>query len=95
MGVPVVTKQGDRFAARHTASHLAAVGLSELVAPDAEGYVAIACELARDLPRLEAMRAGLRARMASSPLCDGPGFARNLEAAYRKMWHRWCSDRGR
>lgn len=93
MGVPVVTKQGDRFAARHTASHLSAIGLSELIAPDPEGYVAIACELAQNLPQLEAMRRGLRTRMASSPLCDGAGFARDLEAAYRTMWHRWCAGR--
>jgi protein O-GlcNAc transferase len=95
MGVPVVTKQGDRFAARHTSSHLAAVGLSELIAPDPDGYLKIACELAEDLPRLGALRQGLRARMAASPLCDGPRFTRDLEAAYRTMWRRWCANRGR
>jgi predicted O-linked N-acetylglucosamine transferase (SPINDLY family) len=89
-GVPVVTKEGDRFASRHSASHLTAAGLRELIAPDSDGYLKIACELATDLPRLEALRKGLRARMAASPLCDGPGFTRNLEAAYRAMWRRWC-----
>jgi protein O-GlcNAc transferase len=95
MGVPVVTKRGDRFAARHSSSHLTAVGLSELIAPDADGYLEIVYKLAKDLPRLEALRQGLRARMAASPLCEGPGFTRNLEAAYRTMWRRWCADRGR
>ncbi|QEX17538.1 hypothetical protein FRZ44_28380 [Hypericibacter terrae] len=94
MGVPVITKKGDRFAARHSASHLTAVGLPELIAPDPDGYVALACGLAKDLPRLAALRAGLRGRMAASPLCDGPGFTRDLEAAYRTMWRRWCADRG-
>ncbi|QEX21991.1 hypothetical protein FRZ61_19200 [Hypericibacter adhaerens] len=90
MGVPVVTKQGDRFAARHSASHLTAVGLEDLVAPDADGYVEIARRLALDLPRLDALRHGLRPRMAASPVCDGAGFARDLEAAYRRMWRDWC-----
>lgn len=93
MGVPVVTKRGDRFAARHTASHLTAVGLPELIAPDDAGYVATACALAQDLSGLAAIRAGLRARMAASPLCDGPRFARDLETAYRAMWRRWCGIR--
>jgi len=90
MGIPVVTKRGDRFAARHSASHLAAVGLSELIAADVEGYVATARGLAEDLPRLAALRSGLRARMAASPLCDGARFARNLEAVYRAIWCNWC-----
>lgn len=93
MGVPVVTLGGDRFASRHTASHLSAVGLAELIASNPEEYLTIADELARDLPRLEALRASLRAHMAASPLCDGPRFTRDLEAAYRAMWRHWCETR--
>jgi predicted O-linked N-acetylglucosamine transferase (SPINDLY family) len=95
MGVPVVTKRGDRFAARHSASHLTAVGLPELIAPDAEGYIAIARGLAEDLQHLGELRSGLRGRMAASPLCDGARFARNLEAAYRNIWRNWCESRHR
>jgi protein O-GlcNAc transferase len=90
MGVPVVTKQGDRFAARHTASHLTAVGLPELIASDAADYVGTAHRLASDLPGLAALRRELRPRMAASPLCDGQRFAQDLEAAYRQMWRNWC-----
>jgi protein O-GlcNAc transferase len=95
MGVPVVTKRGDRFAARHSASHLTAAGLPELIAPDPAGYVATARGLAENLQCLAELRSGLRARMAASPLCDGARFARNLEAAYRAIWRNWCeSGRG-
>jgi protein O-GlcNAc transferase len=93
MGVPVITLGGDRFAARHSLSHLSAVGLPELIASDEDSYHSIATDLARDLPRLEALRSGLRERMAASPLCDGPRFTRNLEDAYRSMWHRWCEGK--
>jgi protein O-GlcNAc transferase len=93
MGVPVVTLGGDRFAARHSVSHLTAAGLPDLIADGPESYMRIVSELAADLPRLEALRSGLRARLAASPLVDGVRFARNLEAAYRAMWRTWCAAR--
>ena len=92
MGVPVVTKRGDRFAGRHSTSHLAAAGLPELIAADAEEYLDIACGLASDLDRLAALRRTLRPRMAASPSCDGRRFTRDLEAAYRRLWRRWCDE---
>ena len=52
--------------------------------------ILLATYLASDLPRLATLRRGLRDRMAASPLCDGPAFARKLEAAYRSMWRDWC-----
>jgi protein O-GlcNAc transferase len=47
-------------------------------------------ELAGDLNRLAELRGGLRARMRESHLCNGPAWTRELEEAYRAMWHRWC-----
>jgi len=52
--------------------------------------VRIAVDLARDLPRLAALRAQMRARIAASPLCRPEPYARSVEAAYRRMWERWC-----
>jgi predicted O-linked N-acetylglucosamine transferase (SPINDLY family) len=92
MGVPVVTWPGALFAGRQTLSHLSTVGLTETVARDATDYVQLAAALARDLPRLAAIRAGLRAQMAASPLCDGPRFAGNLATLLRDTWRRWCVE---
>jgi protein O-GlcNAc transferase len=93
MGVPVVALQGDRHSARVGASLLNTLGLSELLAQDAEGYVRIAVQLACNPEKLAAMRAGLRSRMQASPLLDQSGFTRQLEAAYFDMWRTYCASR--
>jgi predicted O-linked N-acetylglucosamine transferase (SPINDLY family) len=91
MGVPVVTLAGTHFASRMGVSLLSGVGLTELIANSPEDYVRRAAELATDLPRLAALRTGLRERLVRSPLCDGPGFTRELEGAFRAMWRAWCA----
>ena len=90
MGVPVVTLYGDRHAGRICASVLKAVGLERLIARDPGEYVRIATGLANDLDELERLRAGMRDRLRASALCDGAGFTRRLEQAYREMWGEWC-----
>ena len=91
MGVPVVTLRGDHFVSRLGASLLTGLGARELIADSCNEYVEIATSLADDVPRLMQLRARLRQRMLTSPLCDGPRFTRGLETAYRQMWHPWCA----
>ena len=83
MGVPVITLAGRAHAGRVGASLLAAVGLDELVAHTPKEYVALATGLAGDLDRLAALRAGLRPRMATSPLCDKADYARAVDISTR------------
>jgi predicted O-linked N-acetylglucosamine transferase (SPINDLY family) len=91
MGVPVVTLPGRSFAGRHSLSHLSVAGLTQTIAADPDDYVAIIRRLGADRDRLAALRAGLRARLAASPLCDGPRFARHLEQALRGLWRERCA----
>ena len=88
MGVPVITCPGETFASRHSLSHLSNAGLTETIAGDLEEYVEIAVSLAGDLQWLAALRAGLRQRMAVSPLCDGKRFAANLAIVLREAWRQ-------
>ena len=95
MGVPVVTvPTGPLPFARHGLAFLTALGLPELVARDEGDYVAIAVALPRDPARLAALRGSLRARMAASPLCDGPRFARHFADGLRTMWRDWVQRAG-
>ncbi len=93
MGVPVITCPGETFASRHSLSHLSNVGLTETVAATLDEYVELAVSMADDLKRLEAIRAGLRERMAASPLCNGKQFAGNLTRVLRDVWRKWCRQK--
>jgi predicted O-linked N-acetylglucosamine transferase (SPINDLY family) len=92
MGVPVVVLAGATHASRVGVSLLASVGLADWAADSLEAYVERAVRAARELDRLRLLRAGLRERMAQSPLTDAKVLTRDLEAAYRRMWRRWCES---
>jgi predicted O-linked N-acetylglucosamine transferase (SPINDLY family) len=95
MGVPVVTLAGDRHASRVGVSLLSAVGLPGLIAKDESDYIRIAADLAGDRTRLAKLRTDLRGMMAGSVLCDGPAYARRVEAALRAAWREWCAKQRR
>ncbi len=90
MGVPVITRVGKTWVGRGGLSQLFQLGLLELAAESDEGFVSAVVALAGDLPRLAALRQQLRGRLEQSPLMDAERFARDVEAAYRKIWRAYC-----
>ena len=87
-GVPVVTVLGAPFAQRVAASLLHSVALDELVCADGPAYKRTVIALAGDGPRRAALRTHLLEQRRNSPLFDGAGFARDIEALYLRMWTR-------
>jgi len=92
MGVPVVALAGPTHMSRVGVSLLTRAGLPELVADTPARYIEIAAGLAADRERLRTLRAGLRARVAGSSLCDAARVTRELETALRQVWRDWCRD---
>lgn len=90
MGVPVVTRVGDTFAGRHSATHLGAAGLADFCATSDDAYVEIALSWARRPQALGALRARLRGQILQSPLTDQSRFADHMDSAMRELWHAWC-----
>ena len=90
MGVPLVTLSGDRHAARVGVRLLTLIGLPELIAETEDAYVAIAASLADRVEQLEALRAGMREQLRTSPVGDIETMTRAIESAYRYAWRRWC-----
>ncbi|MSP49087.1 MAG: tetratricopeptide repeat protein [Alphaproteobacteria bacterium] len=90
MGVPLVSLAGPSLVGRLGASMLARAGLSDLIAKSPDDYVRIAAGLAGDLPRLAALRGGMRHRLAQASLSNGRIFAMEMERVYRDLWRQWC-----
>lgn len=93
MGVPVITRRGRTIAGRQGESILTRIGLADWVADGDDDYVDRAVRCDRDRDSLTALRRGMRRRMLASALCDGPRFARSLDAAFRRIWQNGC-ERG-
>lgn len=62
----------------------------DTVAGDPTQFVELCRRLCADPAALAGLRAGLRDRVAVSPLCDARLKARHMERAYHALWRRWC-----
>ncbi|MQX36144.1 tetratricopeptide repeat protein [Roseospira navarrensis] len=88
-GVPLLTYDGDRWAARISASLLYAAGLDRFVAPSIDGLVETAIAMATGDGAWEALRDWrhrARAVIGASAACDTRAFAATMEAHYYAMF---------
>jgi predicted O-linked N-acetylglucosamine transferase (SPINDLY family) len=84
-GLPVVTRKGNSYASRVSASLLKSIGLEELVTQTETDYETLAISLAQDPGRLKNLRNRLVQNRATAPLFDTPHFARNIENLYTRI----------
>ncbi len=89
MGVPVITRRGDRFLSHMGESIAHNAWLQDWIAADNDEYVAKAVQHTADLGSLATLRAGLRQQVLTSPVFDASRFARNFETAMWGMWQTW------
>lgn len=95
MGVPLITRVGERLVSRVGLQVLSQIGLTTCVAHSDEEYVAKAVALAGQGESLATLRSVLRARLLQSSLCDGPRFARAWEKVCRQMWQQYIESRNK
>jgi len=88
-GLPVLTLMGKSFASRVSASLLNAIGLPRLITNTQEEYEALAIELAMNPGKLTDTKLKLANNLITAPLFDTPLFAKNIEAAYIKIYKRY------
>jgi predicted O-linked N-acetylglucosamine transferase (SPINDLY family) len=89
VGLPVVTRGGSSFRSAMAGAMLRAIGMDELIAGgDAERYVAIVCELARDGDRRLRLSRVIQQRMTGTPrpaFLDSAGYAIRIAKAFEAM----------
>ena len=91
MGVPVVTLEGNRHAARVGVALLNGIGHPEWIAKDDEHFIRIASGLAKSGEYLNTIRPVLRKEFIACPMMDYAGQARRFEGAIRDCWKAYCS----
>ncbi len=89
MGVPVVSRYGERRSTRFSYGILHTVGLGELAAATTEEYIEKAVALASDTDFLDILHKNLRPMMEKSPLMDATLYIKEVEAHYENIWKHW------
>lgn len=94
MGIPVVTRVGERHAERVGYSILTHLGVDATIARDDDEYVTIACRLARDRAWRDAISSDIIAALPRSGLADFDRYTRSLEDAYERALTPYAQRRG-
>ncbi len=92
VGLPVLTRIGESFAARVGASLLNASGLPELVTTTQQQYEAMAISLASEPALLAQINHRLHHNRPTMPLFDTGQFTSHLENAYTQMYERYQAE---
>jgi predicted O-linked N-acetylglucosamine transferase (SPINDLY family) len=89
MGIPIVTKVGEQFAARNSYTMMMNVGVTEGIAWNDKEYVEWGIRLGNDIALRQDIATRLQKSRQTAPLWNGEKFARDLESAYQQMWQRY------
>lgn len=89
MGIPLVTRVGQQFAARNSYAFMMNVGVTEGIAWTDEEYVEWGIRLGKDEALRWQIMGKLRASRQTSPLWNAQQFTREMEKAYKQMWQRY------
>jgi len=89
MGIPLVTRVGQQFAARNSYTMMMNVGVTEGIAWTDEEYVEWGVRLGKDEALRQQVAWKLKASRQTAPLWNAKQFTRQMEAAYSQMWARY------
>ena len=88
-GIPLVTRAGQQFSGRNSFAMLTQVGVEAGIAWSDREYVEWGVRFGQDLALRQQVAWQLRRSRQTSPLWDGRGLTRDLEAAFEEMWLRY------
>ncbi|MDY6782986.1 MAG: O-linked N-acetylglucosamine transferase, SPINDLY family protein [Cyanobacteriota bacterium] len=92
MGIPLVTRVGEQFAARNSYTMMVNAGITEGIAWTDEEYVEWGVRLGKNEALRQQVAWKLRQSRHSSPLWNGKQFTLEMEKAYREMWVKYINE---
>jgi predicted O-linked N-acetylglucosamine transferase (SPINDLY family) len=90
-GLPVITRMGESFVSRVSASLLTAIGLSELITKTEKDYEELIFKIANNKSLLSELKKKLNKNRLIKPLFNTKLFANNIESAFQIMHERYRS----
>lgn len=93
MGIPLVTRVGEQFAARNSYTMLMNVGVTEGIAWTDEEYVEWGIRLGQDEALRQQIAWKLWRSRQTAPLWNAKQFTREMEAAYQQMWLKYIESK--
>jgi predicted O-linked N-acetylglucosamine transferase (SPINDLY family) len=89
VGVPLVTRVGQQFAARNSYTMMVNAGVTEGIAWTDEEYVEWGIRLGKEPALRQMISLRLRQSRQTSPLWNAEQFTREMENAYEQMWQNY------
>jgi predicted O-linked N-acetylglucosamine transferase (SPINDLY family) len=93
VGVPIVTRVGQQFAARNSYGFMMNVGVTEGIAWTDQEYIDWGIRLGQDESLRQDISLRLRASRKTSPLWNAQQFTREIELAYQQMWQGYLASK--
>ncbi|TFI51285.1 O-linked N-acetylglucosamine transferase, SPINDLY family protein [Mastigocladus laminosus UU774] len=92
MGIPLVTRVGEQFAARNSYTMMINAGITEGIAWTDEEYVEWGIRLGKDEGLRQQIGWKLKQSRKTAPLWNGKQFTREMEKAYEQMWQIYMEN---
>lgn len=92
MGIPIVTRVGEQWAARNSYTMMVNAGISEGIAWTDEEYIEWGIRLGLDPELRQNIWWKLRQGRQTAPLWNARQFTQEIEQAYQQMWEKFLQD---
>lgn len=93
MGIPIVTRVGEQFAARNSYTMMINAGITEGIAWTDEEYIDWGVRLGTDISLRQQVSWKLKQSRQTATLWNAKQFTRDMENAYEKMWEEYSGAR--
>lgn len=93
MGIPIVTRVGEQFAARNSYTMMINAGITEGIAFSDREYIEWGVRLGTNAELRQQVAWKLHQSRRTAPLWNGRQFTRDMEQAYEQMWTIYAESR--